>query len=339
MLDIESLAAPLAEDAPSGSDLEYDPVFLALEQVGAGKPEQQYGDHIVAAEGPDWRAVQEHARNLAGRTRDLRVAVWLTRCEARLSGLHGALQGLQLVQRLLAAQWDTVHPQLDATDHDDPTMRMNALAPLVAVDAALDDLRAAALAGDRGGLTLRDLELGLGKDEPRSGESAPSETGVRQALAAALQQQPALGDAIAAGTQAMRDAAKLLDDKVGTAAPEFRPLHKLLQALDDAARAALGTGSSMADGDAAPAADSGAGGGGGRAAISAPGTIANREDAARMLERVCDWFDRHEPSHPAPLLIRRAQRLMSKSFIEIIRDLAPDGLSQIERLAGSENEN
>jgi type VI secretion system protein ImpA len=337
MLDIESLASPIAEDAPSGADLEYDPVFMQLEQAGAGKPEQQYGDHIVPAEGPDWRTVQEHAKDLAARTRDLRIAVWLARSEARLNGLHGAMQGLQLVQRLLSEQWATVHPQLDASDYDDPTMRMNALAPMVAIDALIADLRAAPLAGDRGGITLRDLELGLGKDEPRDGESAPSESGVRQALAAALQQQPALGEAIAAGTEAVRSVAKLLDDKVGTAAPEFRPLQKLLHMLDDATKAALGQGETGADGTAAAAA---AGTGGvAVAAIAAPGTIATREDAARMLERVCDWFDRHEPSHPAPLLIRRAQRLMSKSFIEIIRDLAPDGLSQIERLAGTENEN
>ncbi|WP_284615943.1 type VI secretion system protein TssA [Aquabacterium humicola] len=339
MLDIESLASPIAEDAPSGADLEYDPVFLQLELAGAGKPEQQYGDHIVAAEGPDWRTVQEHAKDLAARTRDLRVAVWLARSEARLNGLQGAMQGLQLVQRLLSEQWTTVHPQLDASDHDDPTMRMNALAPMVAIDALIADLRAAPLAGDRGGITLRDLELGLGKDEPRDGESVPSESGVRQALSAALQHQPALGEAITAGTRAMREAAKLLDDKVGTAAPEFRPLQKLLQMLDEATNAAQGVASEAAADDDATAAAGSVGVAGAPRSISAPGTISSREDAARMLERVCDWFDRHEPSHPAPLLIRRAQRLMSKSFIEIIRDLAPDGLSQIERLAGSENEN
>jgi len=36
------------------------------------------------------------------------------------------------------------------------------------------------------------------------------------------------------------------------------------------------------------------------------------------------------------LLIRRAQRLMDKNFLEIIRDLAPDGLGQVERIAGTE---
>ena len=70
--------------------------------------------------------------------------------------------------------------------------------------------------------------------------------------------------------------------------------------------------------------------------VAAPvsGAIATRDDVVRTLDKLCEWFERNEPSNPAPLLLRRAQRLMSKSFIDIVRDLAPDGLTQIERLAG-----
>jgi len=53
-----------------------------------------------------------------------------------------------------------------------------------------------------------------------------------------------------------------------------------------------------------------------------------------MLQRVSEWIERNEPSNPAPLLIQRAQRLMKKNFMEIIRDLVPEGLGQIEKLAG-----
>lgn len=330
MLDIESLLSVLSEGAPSGDDLEYDAAFMALEQAGAGKPEQQYGDTIVPAEGPDWRAVREHALALAQRTRDLRVAVWLLRAEARQSGLAAALQGLQLVNGLLSRQWDTVHPQLDASDNNDPTMRMNALAPLVAPEAALADLRAASLASDRGGLTVRDVELAAGKAEPVGDEVVPSEAGVLQGLGSLLTQQPQLAETVAQGLQTARDIASLLDERVGTMAPELAPLVKLLKCVDDAVHTARG--------DAAPAGEGAAvateGAAPGRAAVATPGAIVTREDAVRALERVCEWIERNEPSHPAPLLIRRAQRLMTKSFVEIIRDLAPDGMSQIERLAG-----
>jgi type VI secretion system protein ImpA len=62
--------------------------------------------------------------------------------------------------------------------------------------------------------------------------------------------------------------------------------------------------------------------------------IRSREDAIRMLERVCEYVERYEPTNPAPLLIRRAQRLMTKSFVEIIEDLTPDSVATIKALGG-----
>ena len=104
-------------------------------------------------------------------------------------------------------------------------------------------------------------------------------------------------------------------------------MKKLLQRVADAASKAAGNG-----GVAEQRATAGA-----ATASRQPGTINSREDASRALERVCEWIERNEPSNPAPLLIRRAQRLMSKSFIDIIRDLAPGGVEDIEKLAGSAN--
>ena len=53
-----------------------------------------------------------------------------------------------------------------------------------------------------------------------------------------------------------------------------------------------------------------------------------------MLDRVCDYLDRHEPTNPAPLLIRRAQRLMTMNFLEIVREMAPEGLDSLQKITG-----
>ena len=66
------------------------------------------------------------------------------------------------------------------------------------------------------------------------------------------------------------------------------------------------------------------------------GALRNREDVKRVLEQVCEYLERVEPSNPAPLLIRRARRLLDRTFIDIIQDLAPDAFGQIEKLAGIE---
>jgi len=62
------------------------------------------------------------------------------------------------------------------------------------------------------------------------------------------------------------------------------------------------------------------------------------DEAVRIALEVCDFLERTEPSHPAPLLIRRAARLLDLSFVDIIRDLAPDAAGQIENLGGLRRE-
>jgi type VI secretion system protein ImpA len=68
------------------------------------------------------------------------------------------------------------------------------------------------------------------------------------------------------------------------------------------------------------------------------GALRSREDVKRVLEQVCEYLEKVEPSNPAPLLIRRARRLLDLSFIDIMKDLAPDAFGQIEKLAGIEQE-
>ena len=324
---LESLLAPLAADNPCGPDLEYDPAFQALLDASAGKPERQYGDKVYPAEGPDWPLVHEQALQLAARTRDLRVAVWLARSGARLQGLAGAVSGLQLVQGLVERYWDQVHPTLDASDNNDPTARVTTLMALAETDAGLADLRQASLTGKRGALTVRDIELALGPADPFPGESVPSEEGVLQGVVAAIGESAAVATQMQAGFDAAQGLALALESRLeASQSPDLTPLKKVLQRVADAGRRASGG-----------SADGAADGQGDGAAARAPGTISSRDDANRALDRVCEWIERNEPSNPAPLLIRRAQRLMSKNFIDIIRDLAPDGLGQVEQIAGTGN--
>ena len=329
-LEIESLLAPLAGDAPCGVNLEYDPAFQRLQEAAAGKPERQYGATIIPAESPDWVAVREQALALAARTRDLRVAVWLVRGAARVDGLVGAVQGLQLLRGLLERYWEPVHPVLEPDEGKDPTVRLNILAPL-SHDVGLADLRAAALTRGRGAVTVRDLELAFGRAEALAGETVPTEAGITPAVVEAQAQTPELAMAMAGGLDAVQGIARLLETQLGAAqAPDLAPLAKLMQCVALAGRRALGEPPTALDsaGNAEP-------GAGAKVAARFTGAIESREDALRALEHASEWIERNEPSNPAPLLIRRAQRLMSKNFMEIIRDLVPEGLGQIEKLAGT----
>jgi type VI secretion system protein ImpA len=334
-LPVEELLSPLSDDAPCGPDLEYDPAFLALEEASRGKPEQQFGDTVIPAEQPDWRIVFEQARALAERTRDLRVAVLLARAGARQHGVTAYAGALALIAGLLERHWEHAYPLLDADDNNDPTMRLNALAPLVDPTFGLADLRHAPVGGGRSQLTVRQIELAAGKAQPGSSESVPSPEGVQQALKAAEAQTPGTLAALQqTGDEMARIEAVLIDKVGGSQGPELRPLRVLAQCLASAAAQAVAAESEAAAGSADAAGGDGAAAATGGSAV-AVGALRSREDVSRTLDRVCEWIERNEPSNPAPLLIRRAQRLMGKNFMDIIRDLASDGLGQVERIAGS----
>jgi len=170
--------------------------------------------------------------------------------------------------------------------------------------------------------------LALGHAEPAPGEIVATEEGALKGVAAAIAASPELAQLMPAGLEAVRGLVESLDRRLtSTQALDFGPLRKLLQCVADAAARATGTEAPATPG--APALP--------REAL--PGAsgiaIASREDVIRALERACEWIERNEPSNPAPLLIRRSQRLMSKNFIDIVRDLIPDGVDQVEKLAGT----
>jgi type VI secretion system protein ImpA len=130
--------------------------------------------------------------------------------------------------------------------------------------------------------------------------------------------------------QALDTIRSCLAAKVNSAdIPNLQVLTGALIAVIDTLGAALGVEAVQADG-AAGTSD------GAPVAIGGSDTIRGRDDAVRQLERICEFIQRTEPGNPAPLLIRRAQRLMSKDFLGIIKDLAPGSLDEIQKIAGIE---
>jgi type VI secretion system protein ImpA len=49
---------------------------------------------------------------------------------------------------------------------------------------------------------------------------------------------------------------------------------------------------------------------------------------------ICAYLERSEPTNPAQLLLRRAERLIDKSFLQLVRDLAPDAVGEVARIMG-----
>ena len=53
---------------------------------------------------------------------------------------------------------------------------------------------------------------------------------------------------------------------------------------------------------------------------------------------ICDYYRTNEPSSPVPLILQRAQRLVAKDFMEILTELTPDALSQLQVITGKPKE-
>ena len=65
-----------------------------------------------------------------------------------------------------------------------------------------------------------------------------------------------------------------------------------------------------------------------------PGIIQSRLEAIRAIDAVVLFFRTHEPSSPVPLLMERAKRLVAKDFMQVLAEIAPEGLPQAQLAAG-----
>ena len=128
MIAVEELLKPISADSPCGEDVSYDPKFLALDTLVAGKPETQFSP----AEEPDWKPVHNVCLELLNRSKNLRVAVTLCLALLKLEGAPGLRAGLTLLKGLLERYWADLYPRLDPEEDNDPLERVNILSSLSA---------------------------------------------------------------------------------------------------------------------------------------------------------------------------------------------------------------
>lgn len=342
MTNVESWLQPLADDEPCGPNLEYDKDLIALEQASQGKPEQQYGSTVIDATPPDWKTVRDLSHSLLDRTRDLRVAVRLAPAELHLSGYQGFAQVLALIHGWCDQMWPTLHPQLDPTDDNDPTIRVNLLAELNSANL-LSDLKRIPLFSSRGvQVSLRALAVARGEVTATENDNQLSQNEIDGAIqdvpASQLQQ---LWQSLDSSLSHLTGIDEVVTAQVGSQnAVDFTPLRSALEsalAVVSEGLESRGVSTTVDESGSVPEssmkdAD--------RPAQVAPvprglsGEVCSREDVVKALDKICAYYEKHEPSSPIPLLLRRAQKLSTMNFLEIIQELAPGGLTEAKSAGG-----
>lgn len=328
-MTLETLLAPVSPAQPCGENLEYDADFQALEQACMGKAEQQFGSTIIPAEPADWNRVEKLAVTLLTRTKDLRVMVALTHAWTRRQGLEGYADGLSLIGQALALYWDELWPALTENGENDPFYRINALAGLGDKSALTATLRQSILLRSNGDeLSVRDAQALLDGSKTECSGFPGGRARLVDELARAGQDDGGVMRQIEGRLNTIRS--WLVDKLSESGAPEMDQLIKTASIINQASRpAAAETPPAVSADVSTPVTPVVSGRGDWRSM-----EITNRADAQLMLEKVKYYFSQHEPSHPAPLMIDRVQRLIEQDFMAIIRDLAPDGVQQLENIFG-----
>ena len=239
-----------------------------------------------------------------------------------------------------------MHQQLDHDDDNDPMLRVNAFATIGDRDAMLLGIHnKAPLVSSRalGVFSLRDLKIASGELSVASsddGAPLPDQATVDAAfMDCDLDELQVTENAITESIDHLNAIDTLLMELVGSAqAPNLGGLSDLLKEIHSVLTEQLSRRGVETDSAAGEGADEVGSGSGSAKEKSISGTINSREDVVRMLDKTCEYFTRNEPSSPVPLLLQRAKRLVSMDFLTALRDLAPDGVSQIETIAGTESE-
>jgi type VI secretion system protein ImpA len=351
-LDVSALLEPIADDAPSGAAIEYDERYIELERLarGVAQEEDAEGKIIREAEPPDWSEVERIAIELAQAAKDLRVAIYLARARLAIDGLPGLKEALELIAGYLSRYWDSFHPQLDAADDNDPSIRLNTLISLCDSTTMLRELRAAPLTQSRrfGRLSYRDFAIASGLLSPpptarSTDEKPPDAARIDDAFADTdIGVLTATQEAAAAALEALQSIDASLDETLGSGnGLDFTPLEKLLTEikglLDNQVAKRGGGEGDGADGDGEMAGE-GAGGpvSAGRGPIT--GAVRSREDVLMMIDKICRYYADHEPSSPVPLILNRTKRLVTMSFLDILKELTPGGVQEFGVIAGIKEE-
>ena len=325
--EIESLIEPVSAEAPCGADLEYTQLLAGFDAY------RLFGSDTPLAADTNWREIRDKSLEALAQSHDLRLLAHLAAALVRIEGLDAFCKVITVADRWLREHWDQVFPRID----EDAILRRNALSSLADRMAIVDAVRRAPVVSHRqlGSFSLRDVELATGQLTPTEADAkAPGSSQIEATLAGTPPQELAgLSGTLQAAMSSLRNIVVMMQTRAGfESAPDFdgllRPLTRIDKLLAEhvPATAANEPASDTAS-EGVPAMSTGS-----------VTDIKSRQDAIRALDAVAAFFRSHEPSSPVPLFVERAKRLVSKSFMEVLQDIAPDGLTQAQLIGGIKND-
>jgi len=344
-LDFDQYLLEISAATPCGEDLEYDQSFQEMVRLAEGEPERQVGESIIPAMEPNWQSVRKIALQLLNKTRDIQVSVYLTRAQMHLHGFYGLQQGLTLTHGLLVHFWDNIYPLQDPDD-DYPVLRMNTISALNDFNTFISFIRKIPLTDSRN-FTISLLEIGSLPGKTKRTAEGDEPLSESQVNAAFMDSDPDFlrnnQEQISIALAEVQSMAALLDERVGTInAPDLSSLESTLKEIGDVFQEYVPQVSADRDEQDVPKSLNSDSSESlpakiheGEVVMSDLNAINNREDVAKAIDLICNYYDLKEPTSPVPLLLRRAKGLLKKDFLGVLEDLAPEGINQAMIVCGS----
>lgn len=334
--ELARLLEPIAEGSPCGEDLEDSQLLASFDAFrvfgrisaleDSNDPQKKGNDWRQSV---DWREVRDRSLEALQRSKDFRLLAHLAAARLHAGGVVPFCETLRVAAGWMDRYPDAVYPRVD----EDAILRRNALNNFADRISIVDSLRRAPFVQNPqlGAFSLRDHDVATGQLPPPGHGEPPTEAQIGAALtAAATEDLEVLDAAVTDGAVALRSIDAFMRDGGGAAAaPDFDGVLAALDGMHKLLREQLVSRGTLADPAGAPV----EGGAVAGEIVVTVGNIRSRDDALRALDAVATFFRRNEPSSPVPVLIDRAKRLVGKDFLEVLADVAPDGVAQA-RLAG-----
>jgi type VI secretion system protein ImpA len=323
------LLQALSAENPCGEDLEDTQLLASFDGY------RLFGQSAPLSSETDWRDIRDRSFEAMEKSKDFRLLTHLASAVVRTDGFGEFAQTLAVASKWLETWSKEVFPRVD----DDAILRRNALNGFADRMAVVDGVRRAPLFkhAQLGIVSVRDIEIATGHLALAEGETAAMDQAQLGAVLSAtpVEELQALSGQLDGAVKSLKSIEELMRSEGGSeAAPDFTtlstPLARTLKLVNDQ----LATRSPVAS---AGTADGGAPGEAGGGAV-AVGGIRSRHDAERALDAVAAFFRTNEPSSPIPLLLERAKRLVSKDFLEVLAELAPDALGAAKAASGVRDE-
>ncbi len=316
---LSRLLTPVSEDAPSGTDLRYDPRYAAVKEARREDPDLPSGEMDAPRKLADWPQTVALATALLEKdTKDLQLAAWLTEALLRKEGVSGLITGLQFFEGLLQQYWESVFPLIE---DDDIELRAG---PIEWVGARLDiAVRQAPIALN--GVSTLDYTISRGIPTEGEAEANSDKKSQRDEAVAADKRTPEEVDAavdassktfykalladIDAAAAAVDSLEKVSDDRFGRDAPAFTSMRKALADMRQSSASILARKLEVDPDPVDEVADAA------EVALDSPagdGTISSEvtsaRDAATRIAAAARFLRAEDPTNPAPYLLVRGYR-------------------------------